>query len=157
MGVRDYLGAAPAPTTIEVEFEGDKFMIQGSPDANILATSVMLPPDRIALYCKHWQTVTGRKIEAAMVPHIWLVFQTLLPMKWNRDSREWEQDQPYDIMDIVNLACTQSKLFLTLMAAAYQACGLVTENPAEIATLGERTLDMAMAGKSETPTDSSTD
>lgn len=130
----------------EVEHNGEKFLFRGSPDANVLAETVLLSPDRVTLLAEHWSRTTGQSINPDIVKHVKTIHATLQPVEWNSQTKSWDTlEIPYDESEIAALACKEAALYLKMLTVAYDVLGLTAEQQKSGDLLGE-----VSAGNSET-------
>lgn len=105
-------GSAEEP----VEFEGDKFLLKGSPDADLYWRTIMASDKVCKGYALNWRARwPGKAFSYELVREILGVHATLQPE---------EGEQPYDIVEIAELAIRKGPCFIKLSAAAAKVMGL---------------------------------
>lgn len=113
---------APVDLVEEVEFEGEKYVLKGSRNADAYFESILMSEDDCNRLAKHWRAqFPGKKFKPDMVRDIAALHMTLQPE---------EGEEPYDITEIVELAVSRGDLYLTLSAAASKVLGLTQKKAA---------------------------
>jgi hypothetical protein len=145
MSIRNKLTEQPTINEEVVSHGENQYRVVGSPDANLMAETVLLTPDKVKLFAEHWKLFTGHNIDESMVKNIALVHRTLQPGYF--ENGDWVDEPQYDVTEIAKLSQQQGPLFLMLMAAAYKVLGLV-ENPHDPE---DNTLSKVIVGNSPEP------
>lgn len=146
MSIRDRIQGETVINRIEVEHNGEKYLIVGSYNANIMADTIMLRPEQVDMYAKHWSNYTKEPVEPILVKQIWVLHRTLQPCTWDAATNEWVNEDPYDVTEIARLAQKDGPLFLKLTAAAFKSIGLGEDDLSN-----KSTFDEIAAGNSENP------
>jgi hypothetical protein len=147
MSVRDLINQPTRVVEEVVEYGDSKYLFRGKPDANVMADTLLLTPDRTELLAAHWKLVCEQEINPKLVKHILVVHAALVAATWDESGQKWvDEPAPYDVTEIATLACKEGPLFLLMMNAAYKALGI---GDADVKSLS--TFDQVAAGNLEKP------
>lgn len=116
MSIKALLKQKVEDKVIHVEHEGCTYEVKGRPDAALLTRCQAIEEKQIAKQCKHFSTMTGRKVDPHSYRNILLVHNTLVP----EDSEE-----PYTELQMAELCVNHGVLFTKLLGAAMDVLGLL--------------------------------
>lgn len=114
--LRKLLNTTVTDTEIEVEHDGETYLVRGRPDAALLTRCQAMTDVQVRNYCKNLSMSTGRTIDA-------ISFRSILFVKHSLVAPDGEA--PYDDSEIAKLMVNHGVLFAKLLDAASKVLGLV--------------------------------
>ncbi len=133
MSLRELIKEEVVVSEVTVEYKGKKYVVKGSPDANLITSTLMLREDQAETKARHYSRLgCGEEFSLQLVRHILVVTATLQP-----DPGE----PPYDESEIAILSKKQGPLFLKILTGGLETLGLTGD------TTGA--FDKVAAGNSE--------